>query len=165
MGKDPIFSFRIPKRHWIRDNSEGPEKMALESVLFIKILVIKKLYLHQIESQAQHADSCIAWSCRPSNEFTARPNEHLVEEVDWKRNDTKKNISISQSKKELYIYLWTNCWSKENILQYNSDWEIFVKLLRWFCLTEQDSAPISAFTELTVLSSSARCKRSNTVPI
>ena len=104
MGKDPIFSFRIQKRHWIRDYSEGPEKMALESVLFIKILVIKILYLHQIESQAQHADSCIAWSCRPSNEFTARPNEHLVEEVDWKRNDTKKTFRYRKAKKN-FIFI------------------------------------------------------------
>ena len=34
--------------------------MALESLPFIKTLIVKKLHLQQIESQAQHTDSCIA---------------------------------------------------------------------------------------------------------
>ena len=60
LGKYSIFSFRIQKRRWIRGYFEGLEKMALESVLFNKTLVIKKLHPQQIESQAQHTDSCIA---------------------------------------------------------------------------------------------------------
>ena len=57
---------------------------------------------------------------------------------------------------------------KKNLLQYYSEWEIkniSLKLLRWSCPTEQDSAPISAFIEPAVLSSSARCKHANIVPI
>ena len=44
----------------MRGYFKGLEKMSLESVLFIKILVIKKHHLQQIESQVQHIDSCIA---------------------------------------------------------------------------------------------------------
>ena len=60
LGEDPIFSLQIQKRRWIRGYFEGLEKTALESVQFIKTLVIKKLHLQQIESQAQPADSCVA---------------------------------------------------------------------------------------------------------
>ena len=56
---NPICSFRIRKERWIRDYFEELKKMALESVQFIKTLVIKKLQLQQIESQAQHTDSSI----------------------------------------------------------------------------------------------------------
>ena len=58
----------------IRGYFERLEKKALESVLFIKILVIKKHHPQQIESQAQHIDSYI--------EFNTRPYEHLGEGVD-----------------------------------------------------------------------------------
>ena len=48
LGKDPIFSFRIQKKALNTRLSEGLEKMALESVLFIKTLVINELHLQQI---------------------------------------------------------------------------------------------------------------------
>ena len=44
----------------MRGYFEGLEKMSLESVLFIKTPVIKKIHLQQIESHAQHTDSYIA---------------------------------------------------------------------------------------------------------
>ena len=55
--------------------------MALESVLFNKTLAIKKLHPQEIESQAQHTDSCILNLV--GHRVNSLPgHEHLAEEVD-----------------------------------------------------------------------------------
>ena len=141
--------------------------MALESVLSIKTLVIKKLYLHQMK--AKRNTQTPAWLNLVGYRMNLLPRQMSIwrrKQTESEMKQTKKTFRYRQAKENFKFICERIADQKRffcNVIY--SDWGIFVKLLGCSCPTEQDSAPISAFTELTVFSSSARCKHSNIVPI
>ena len=98
-------------------------------------------------------------------------HEHLSEEVDWERNENekkkKKKIRYRKAKISLKLFVNELLIKKEYfaILKWLGNLGKFREAAEVVLPPEMDSALILAFTEPTVLSSSAGCKHANIVLI